>query len=58
MAGMRARTRAILLERERKEAAVREAIKRPARGLARLASLWLHCLSRLEGSAYLFQPPL
>ena len=30
----------------------------PVRGLAQLASLWLHCLSSLERSAYLFQPPL
>ena len=32
--------------------------RNPVRGLAQLASLWLHCLSGLEASAYLFRPLL
>src|SRR5437773_12346543 len=66
MKGSRTRLRKVLPEREREEAAVPEAIERlisrgpprPVRGLAQLASLWLHCLSGLEASAYLFRPLL
>src|SRR6266581_3116319 len=70
MKGSRTRLRKVLSEREREEAAVsgsdrapnfqgsagRE--RNPVRGLAQLASLWLHCLSGLEASAYLFRPLL
>jgi hypothetical protein len=60
----------ILPEREREEAAVSGSDRapnfqgsagrqrNPVRGLAQLASLWLHCLSGLEASAYLFRPLL
>src|SRR5512132_1069344 len=70
MKGSRTRLRKVLPEREREEAAVSGSDRapnfqgsagrqrNPVRGLAQLASLWLHCLSGLEASAYLFRPLL
>ena len=70
MKGSRTRLRKVLSEREREEATVSGSDRapnfqgsagrqrNPVRGLAQLASLWLHCLSGLEASAYLFRPLL
>jgi hypothetical protein len=70
MKGSRTRLRKVLPEREREEAAVSGSDRapnfqgsagrqrNPVRGLALLASLWLHCLSGLEALAYLFRPLL
>jgi hypothetical protein len=67
MKGSRTRLRKVLPEREREVSGSDRAPnfqgsagrqRNPVPGLAQLASLWLHCLSGLEASAYLFRPLL
>jgi len=65
MKGSRTRLRKVLPERESGGGCCSGSDRAPnfqgsagVRGLAQLASLWLHCLSGLEALAYLFRPLL